>query len=61
MACGSGGCASVVAAQLKGLVGNEVNVNLPGGTLIYTWDGKNDVWMEGPVETAYFGEWFTNG
>ena len=61
MACGSGGCASVVAAQLKGLVGNEVNVNLPGGTLIYTWDGKTDVWMEGPVETAYFGEWFTNG
>jgi len=60
MACGSGGCASVVAAQRKGLVGNKVNVNLPGGTLVYTWDGKTDIWMEGPVETAYFGEWFTD-
>ena len=60
LACGSGGCASVVAAQLKGLVGKKVDVNLPGGTLTYTWDGETDVWMEGPVETAYSGEWLGN-
>ena len=57
MACGSGGCASVVAAQLKGLVGNTVDVNLPGGTLTYDWDGKTDVWMEGPVQTVFEGDW----
>lgn len=61
MACGTGACASVVAAILNDLCDNKVKVNLPGGSLIIEWDGSyenthEDVFMSGPAEYVFTGE-----
>ncbi|MFQ5860954.1 MAG: diaminopimelate epimerase, partial [Dehalococcoidia bacterium] len=57
LACGSGACAIAVAARLQGLVDDQVDITLPGGTLTVQWDGQGEVWMEGPVEEVFTGEW----
>ena len=57
MACGTGACAVVVAAHMKGLVGDQVNIDLPGGMLGINWSGKGSILMEGPVEEVYRGQW----
>ena len=57
MACGTGACAVVVAAHMKGLVGDQVNIELPGGMLGINWSGKGSILMEGPVEEVYSGQW----
>ncbi len=57
LACGSGACAIAVAARLHGYIDDNVDIKLPGGTLSLTWDGKGDVFLEGPVELVYEGEW----
>ena len=57
MACGTGACASVVAARLKGLIDEEVSIELPGGSLTISWDGRGPVYLEGPVEEVYRGRW----
>ncbi len=58
LACGTGACASTVAAALNGLVpfGEPVDVRLPGGWLRITAD-KNlgYVLMEGPAELVFEG------
>ena len=57
MACGTGACAVVVAAALQAMVAEEVDVELPGGTLSIRWSmGDSDVIMTGPVETVFKGE-----
>lgn len=56
-ACGTGTCATVVAAVLNGLCDTDVEVKLLGGTLRITWDRQNDlVYMEGPARTVFEGE-----
>ena len=57
MACGSGACAITVAARLKGLVRDTVDINLPGGTLKVQWYGQGEVFLEGPAEEVFEGEW----
>jgi diaminopimelate epimerase len=57
LACGSGACAIVVAAQLHGYVNNRVDVRLPGGILGVEWDGKGEVLLSGPAEIVFSGEW----
>ncbi|MGN0515021.1 MAG: diaminopimelate epimerase [Lachnospiraceae bacterium] len=55
-ACGTGTCATVVAAVLNGLCDNSVEVKLLGGILNITWDrNENVVYMEGPAETVFTG------
>lgn len=61
LACGTGACATVVAARRRGLVEPEVVVQLPGGELIIRWNGTeqdpaHDVWMTGPVAHSFSGE-----
>jgi len=57
MACGTGACAVVVAAALKGVVDEKVEVELPGGTLTIGWQkGDSEVIMTGPVQTVFKGE-----
>ncbi len=61
LACGTGACATVVAARRRGLVEPEVKVQLPGGELIVRWSGMesdpaHDVWMTGPVAHSFSGE-----
>jgi len=57
LACGSGACAILVAAQLHGYAGSKVDVQLPGGTLEIEWDGQGEVFLSGPAETVFTGEW----
>jgi diaminopimelate epimerase len=57
LACGSGACASVVAAYLHGLVGEGVDITLPGGTLVVEWDGVGECYLTGPAELVFTGEW----
>ncbi len=57
LACGSGACAVAVAARLYDYIDNEVDIKLSGGTLPVAWDGNGEVWMSGPAEKAFTGEW----
>ena len=57
-ACGTGACASLVATVLNGLCDDTATLHLLGGDLKITWDKKeNTVYMEGPAETVFTGEW----
>lgn len=58
LACGSGACAAVAALRRRGLVGDNVRVELPGGALQIEWPGPgHTLWMTGPAGFAYDGEW----
>jgi diaminopimelate epimerase len=57
LSCGSGACAIAVAARLHGFVGNEVELELPGGRLRVEWEGRGEVWLSGPAEMVFEGEW----
>jgi diaminopimelate epimerase len=57
LACGSGACAISVAAQLLGYVNSQVDVKLPGGTLGIEWNGTGEVFLSGPAETVFTGDW----
>jgi diaminopimelate epimerase len=54
LACGSGACASAVAAHLRGLTGRRVLVDLDGGTLEVDWR-EDGVWLTGPVARVFEG------
>lgn len=57
MACGTGACASAVAAVLAGYTERTVNVRLLGGTLKIHWNPKNgQVEMTGPATEVFTGE-----
>ncbi len=55
MACGTGACASAVAAQLCGFTGEETEVILPGGTLHIAYKPGEHVFMTGPVQKVFQG------
>ena len=60
LACGTGACASAVAAILNGYTTREVTVHLLGGNLKIKWDeNDNHVYMTGPATTVFEGkiEW----
>jgi diaminopimelate epimerase len=54
MACGTGACASLVAAHLAGLVPRRANVTFPGGTLDIDWR-EDGVFLTGPAERVFEG------
>ena len=54
LACGSGTCAAVVAAHLRGLTGRRVTVQADGGTLMVDWRADG-VWLTGPVAHVFDG------
>lgn len=58
LACGTGACATAVAAMLCGYAENCVTVHLIGGDLKIEWNGsENDsVYMTGPAEYVFTGE-----
>ncbi|RKQ35627.1 diaminopimelate epimerase [Oceanobacillus halophilus] len=58
MACGTGACASVVAATLNEFLDrNEpIVVHLPGGDLTIQWDTHGHVWMRGTAHYICHGE-----
>ncbi len=58
LACGTGACATLVAAVLNGKSKRKAAVNLLGGQLIIEWDeATNHVFMSGPAETVFDGVW----
>ncbi len=58
LACGTGACATAVAAVLNGLTDRTVDVELTGGTLRIAWDEKDDgVRMTGGAEFVFDGLW----
>lgn len=54
LACGSGACATAVAAHLRGLTGRRVVLDLDGGVLEIDWR-DDGVWMSGPVAHVFDG------
>lgn len=54
LACGSGACATAVAAHLRGLTGRRVLIDADGGTLEIDWR-EDGVWMTGPVAHVFDG------
>ncbi len=58
LACGTGACASAVAAIKLGKVdGRKVRVKVPGGTLDILWDNAGWVYLEGTVSYVFDGEY----
>lgn len=57
LACGTGACATAVAAKLTGRRGRESNVLMDGGMLGIRWDETDGhVMMTGPAAIAFEGE-----
>ncbi|MGL4239159.1 diaminopimelate epimerase [Tabrizicola sp.] len=52
LACGSGACATAVAAHLRGLTGRRVRLDVDGGVLEVDWR-DDGVWLTGPVARVF--------
>lgn len=59
LACGTGACACVVACILNGLTDRTVRVLLKAGHLHIEWKEENNrVYMTGPAEVVFRGEYY---
>ena len=60
-ACGTGACASAVAAVLNGfaLHDTDIHIHLDGGTLLIKWEKNGDLWMTGPAQVVASGHLLT--
>ena len=57
LACGTGACASLVAAVLNGRCDRAATVELPGGPLHIEWStADNHIYMTGPAVLVFSGE-----
>jgi diaminopimelate epimerase len=54
-ACGTGACATAVAAIRRGLVQSPVRVTLPGGDLVIAWEPGGTILMSGPAAESFRG------
>jgi diaminopimelate epimerase len=54
LACGSGACATAVAAHLRGLTGRRVSLHMDGGILTVDWR-DDGVWLTGPTARVFDG------
>ena len=57
-ACGSGACATLVAAVRAGLSDEKAEIRMDGGSLIIEWRDKGDVLMTGATHEAFRGVLF---
>lgn len=57
LSCGSGASATMVAARLRGLADDALELRVPGGVLQLEWDGSGEVILTGPVEESFRGTW----
>lgn len=56
-ACGTGACATAVAAFINGLAGRKSNIIMDGGTVIVEWDeASGHILMTGPATKVFDGE-----
>ena len=57
MACGTGACATAVAACITGKAGRNSSIIMDGGTLDIEWrESDNHVYMTGPAAFVFDGE-----
>ncbi|PZV09830.1 MAG: diaminopimelate epimerase [Leptolyngbya sp.] len=57
LACGTGACASLVAAVLTDRSDRRATVELPGGCLLIEWSAAdNHLYMTGPAERVFAGK-----
>lgn len=57
LACGTGACATAVAASLNGLTGRSSRIEMDGGGLQIEWNEQdNHIYMTGPAATVFEGE-----
>lgn len=57
LACGTGTCATLVAAVLNNITGRQVLVHLDGGDLFIEWRSDNHVCKTGPAVEVFRGEY----
>ncbi len=57
LACGTGACATAVAAQVTGRCGENVTVHSRGGALHIRWKPGSDIEMTGPAQVVFEGEY----
>lgn len=56
MACGTGACATAVAAAMNKIAGRKSKIVMDGGALVIEWDEKtNHVYMTGPATKVFEG------
>jgi len=55
-ACGTGACATAVAAIRRRLVASPVTVTLPGGNLVIDWAPGETIRMTGPATHVFSGD-----
>lgn len=56
MACGTGACATAVAAARTGRCGRKCSILMDGGQLDIEWQADNHVMLSGPAEFVFEGE-----
>jgi len=54
--CGTGACATAIAAMRRGLADREVTVILAGGSLVIGWGTDNRITMTGPAVESFRGD-----
>lgn len=58
LACGTGACAALIAANINDFCENTAKVNLPGGTLHIRWDkDTKNIFLNGPATSVYTGQY----
>ena len=61
LACGTGACATLVAGVLNRKSDRQATIELPGGCLNIEWSTTdNHLYMTGPAELVFAGEWNKN-
>lgn len=61
LACGTGCCATAVACILNNKTENRVLVKVLGGEILVEWDRENnEIYMTGPGEFVFEGEFLSN-
>ncbi len=57
-ACGTGAAAAVAVLRRRGSIDAQVNVQQSGGELLIEWPGPDaNLWITGPAQFIYEGEW----
>lgn len=56
LACGSGACASAVAASINGFTQRNVKVSFKNGELYIEWDKDNSIYLTGRADEVFTGD-----
>ncbi|MBQ7477328.1 MAG: diaminopimelate epimerase [Selenomonadaceae bacterium] len=56
LACGTGACATLVAAVLNDKADRKAEIELDGGRLVIEWADNGHIYMTGPAEQVFSGE-----